>query len=198
MLSAPPDPPVGTGLDSVAEIAGRRRLGWRVFAGLFTAPTQEWVTELRERTVQAELSRAVGWRTGELDRFGVPLNGLETFARVSQRRTLQAEVTRLEAEFERLEARCANLETAAAACELMTVLCRDEAAAWSAASVARGRQLRSHQTQELVDGGAAEVVEAALRAMSVAEPKQPYKALAEFCREWLRVELGTGIIESIR
>lgn len=198
MLGLEYQPPSGSGLGAVAEVARRRQIGWRVLGDTFGAPTPDWIQQLRDGRTHADLESAISWRDGQLTQFVRPMIALATFTRVSRRRTQEHDQQMLSAEFARLEANNRDAyEQAAGLCELMTGLCHDEAAAWARSDARRGRDLRAYQSQ-LLPKADASVFAQASNAMIAVEPREPYLALAQLSVEWFTVEIGTEVAESMR
>lgn len=193
------EPPRGSGLQAVADIAGRRGHAWRALAGMFAEPSLDWVQRLRDGRTHTELKDAVGFRSGQESRFGPPLVSLEAFSRIARRRTDAADHDTLRREHERLLASAGPdlLAQAEVLADALATQCRDEAAAWAALNTRKGRSLRAHQAGLLREGGADCVVRAA-EALLAATPRQPYAALAAFAVQWFGVEVGGEVADSLR
>jgi len=182
----PAVPPLGKGFDAVSEIARRRAQGWNTFARAFSAPSLDWVAELRGGLVRKCLELAIGWREGELSDFGAPILTLGAFERSSRRRALELDFDRLTTAFGEL-ATVASLEAAGGACELLHRLCAEEAVAWESGVLRRARDLRLRQSQEL-RGDVGQVLSVVCAELVDRNPRQPYLALGQLGRVWVERE----------
>jgi hypothetical protein len=182
----PAVPPTGTGFAAVAEIARRRAQGWLTFGPMFSAPTPDWVVELRSGAVRQHLEVAVGWRTGEVADFGPSMLTLGVFDRAARRRTVEQDLESLTAAYATL-ADTDMLDAAHGACELLHQLSADESMAWSSGNLPRARELRVHQDREL-RGDAGDRLQQASAAILGGTAGPPYLALAQLCELWVGME----------